>query len=102
MTETLQNTANIVAGNIRAEASRLGFTQVELGRQLGMSQTSITTRWKGSRPWQLHELDAVAAILGVTVADLVTEPDSRPRGTRTPNLRIGGPRLDPTSWVPAA
>ena len=91
--EPSRNTANIVAGNIRAEASRLGLSQVELGRQLGMSQTSITTRWKGRRPWQLHELDAVAAVLGVTVADLVTEPDSRPRGTRTPNLRIKSPLL---------
>ena len=100
--EVERSTGDIVAGNIRAEAARMGFSQSALGRALGMSQNQITTRWRGVARWQLDELDAVAAILGVTVADLVTEPDSRPRGTRTPNLRIGGPRLDPTSWVPAA
>ena len=54
-------TADVVASNIRAEASRQGYSQLELGRALGMGQGAITTRWKGQRPWQLAELDAVAA-----------------------------------------
>ena len=72
-TTSERTTADIVAGNIRAEAARLGLTQVELGRRLGMSQNQITTRWKGQRPWQLDELDSVASVLGVSVQDLVTD-----------------------------
>ena len=67
-------TADVVAGNIRAEAARAGLSQVGLGRALMMSQVSITKRWRGVTPWQLAELDAVARVLGVTVAQLVTPP----------------------------
>ena len=70
-------TADIVAGNIRAEAARQGFTQVELGQRVGLGQGQITRRWKGVSPWQLSELDAVANVLGVSVSWLVTEPDTQ-------------------------
>ena len=92
------STIDIVAGNIRAEAARLGLTQVALGKALGISQGSITKRWKGLIPWQLGELDAVAEVLGVSVIDLVTPPRGgeeagRPTGTRTRNPRIKSPLL---------
>ena len=64
---------DVVAENIRAEAARAGFTQVALGRALGMSQNQITTRWKGARPWQLDELEGVADLFNLTVQDLVTD-----------------------------
>ncbi len=68
-----RTTAEVVAGNIRAEAARRGMTQVALARALGMSQSAVTTRWRGVARWQLDELDAVADILGVSVQDLVTD-----------------------------
>lgn len=71
--ESSRSTADIVAGNIRAEAARLGIKQIELGRALGMSQSAITTRWKGLARWQLEELDDVAEVLGISVQDLVTD-----------------------------
>ena len=71
---TTHSTADIVASNIRAEAARLGYTQVEFGRALGISQNQITRRWKGVINWQLDELDDVAALLGLTVTDLITPP----------------------------
>lgn len=49
------------------------MTQVALARALGMSQSAVTTRWRGVARWQLDELDAVANILGVSVQDLVTD-----------------------------
>ena len=70
-----RSTGDIVAGNIRAEAARLGYSQSALGRALGMSQNQITTRWRGIHRWQLDELDSVAAVLGTSVAKLVTEPE---------------------------
>lgn len=68
--------ADVVASNIRAEASRQGFTQVALGKALGMSQTQMSKRWKGAIHWQLAELDDVAEVLGVEIVDLVTVPDA--------------------------
>lgn len=68
-----RTTADVVAENIRAEAARAGFTQVALGRALGLSQGKITLRWKGQTRWQLDELDAVAELLNVSVQDLVTD-----------------------------
>lgn len=67
-------TADVVAANIRAEASRLGFNQVALGKALQMQQTAVSARWRGARPWQLDELDTVATLLGVSVVDLVRKP----------------------------
>lgn len=103
-------TADVVASNVRAEAARLGFSQVALGRALGISQGSITKKWRGVRAWQLDELDDVARVLGVSVVDLVRPQGGltkggapaddldegttgRPRGTRTPNPRIKSPLL---------
>ncbi|WP_165217608.1 helix-turn-helix transcriptional regulator [Schaalia sp. ZJ1691] len=86
-----RTTADIVAENIRAEAARAGFSQVALGRALGMSQNQITTRWRGVHRWQLDELDAVADLLGISVVDLVSEVQIR----RTPSggsHRAGSPR----------
>ena len=71
------NVADIVAGNVRAQAARLGLTQVALGARLGLTQGQITRRWKGQSAWQLNELGTVAAVLGVTVVDLVSEPDKQ-------------------------
>lgn len=88
--ESSRSTADVVAGNIRAEAARLGIKQIELGRALGMSQSAITTRWKGLARWQLEELDDVADVLGITVQDLVTD---HPQKRRTPagGSHRGGP-----------
>ena len=71
----LRSTGDIVAGNIRAEAARQGYSQSALGRALGMSQNQITTRWRGVHKWQLDELDTVAQVLNVPVSWLVTEPE---------------------------
>ena len=67
------STADIVASNVRAHAGRLQINQVALGRELGMSQGAITKRWKGLRPWQLHELDALSELFDVSVQELVTD-----------------------------
>lgn len=88
-------TADIVAANIRAEAARLGYTQVEFGKAIGLSQSAVTKRWNGITPWQLAELDSAADALGVTVADLVSEPARISKATQ----QMGGfrgrlPRLD--------
>lgn len=68
---------DLVASNIRAEAARQGIYQMDIARALGVRQTTISKRWKGGRAWPLEDLPKVAAVLGVTVVDLVTEPDKQ-------------------------
>ena len=80
-------TRDVVAANVRAEAARLGFNQVRLGRTLGISQGAITKRWRGERPWQLEELDSLASALGVSVADLVTPTGRETRLRQDSNLQ---------------
>ena len=85
--------SEIVASNIRAEAARRMLNQIQLGELIGMSQGAINKRWTGKRPWHLDDIEAVADVLGVSVADLVTphgDGDGRPTGTRTRNPRIRG------------
>lgn len=92
------DTASIVAANIRAEAARRGYSQSELGRALGITQSQINRRWRGVIPWQLAELDTVSYLLGVSVIELVTPPrgglgyeKTAPKGG---NLGSWLPRLD--------
>ena len=66
-------TGDIVAANVRAEASRRGYTQVQLGRALGISQQKATRRWRNLQSWSFDELDMIADLFGLTVADLVTD-----------------------------
>ena len=74
--EPTSGTASVVASNVRAEAARQGYSQMQLARTLGFTQGMVTTRWKGQVAWQLAELDLVADVLGVSVRDLVTPINS--------------------------
>ena len=73
----LVDLVDLVASNIRAEAARQGIYQMDIARALGVRQTTISKRWKGGRAWPLEDLPKVAAVLGVTVVDLVSEPDKQ-------------------------
>ena len=68
---------DLVASNIRAEAARQGIYQMDIARALGVRQTTISKRWRGGRAGPLEDLPKVAAVLGVTVVDLVSEPDKQ-------------------------
>ena len=99
--------SEVVAGNVRALAARAGLSQSALAREVGMSQFQAHKRWHGTTPWALDELDMVAAILGVSVQDLVTDfMESR---TPTGGSHRGGlPRArrdsnpQPSDWYPLA
>ena len=80
-------TRDVVAANVRAEAARLGYNQVQLGQTLGISQPSVNKRWTGKRPWQLEELDDLAHTFGVSVADLVTPTGREMRLRQDSNLQ---------------
>lgn len=84
------DTASIVAANIRAEAARRGYSQSELGRALGITQSQINRRWRGVIPWQLAELDTVSYLLGVSVIELVTPPRGGLGYEKSPSAKAPG------------
>ena len=102
-------TASTVAANIRAESARRGYSQSELGRALGITQSQVNRRWRGVIPWQLDELDAVAYLLGVSVIELVTPPRGglgyeKGPGAKAPEPfgAVAGAGFEPTTsglWV---
>lgn len=53
-------------------------TQVMLGRMIGMDQSSVAKRLRGSRGWSLDDIKNTAAALGVTVAYLFGEEGFKP------------------------
>ena len=60
-----------VAANIRAELARQRRTQSELVMSLGLSPSAVSRRLSGQQPFEIDEVDAVARLLGVSVADLI-------------------------------
>ena len=89
-------TAAIVAANVRAESARVGLKQTDLARVLGMSQPALNKRWNDLRDWSFDDLDKLSEVLGIEPWELlrpVLDESGRPRGTRTPNLRIKSPLL---------
>jgi transcriptional regulator with XRE-family HTH domain len=65
-----------VAEEIRAWMGRRKLSQAELARQLGVSKMWVSYRLNGTQPIDLNDLDRIARILGVGVADLLP-PDVR-------------------------
>ena len=61
-----------MAENVRVECARRGWNQSDLARALGVSSSTVNAKWRGARQWQLDELEDVADVLGVTVADLMS------------------------------
>ena len=97
MTETRVSVAEMVAANVRAEAARRGYSQVSLGRALGLSQGIITRRWKCAQPWTLDEIDALAYLFGIDPAALFRPaPGVRGRSARLKGLE------PPTFWFGVA
>lgn len=59
------------AANIRAEMARRRITGRALADQLGRSQMWLSRRLNGDTAFGLDELEAVAAAIGVPVAQLL-------------------------------
>lgn len=55
--------------------------QGEIGRLLGIDQSAVSKKLRGSRPWSAHDLQLIAERFGVTVGSLFgEETDPRPNG----------------------
>jgi transcriptional regulator with XRE-family HTH domain len=71
-----ETTVGYVAGEIRAHAARKGLSGRQLAFQLGKSQPWMSRRLTGEIPFDVEELDAVAAILNVAPRELFPGADN--------------------------
>lgn len=62
-----------VAANVRAEMARQRKTQSALATALGRSQMFLSRRLGGQTPFDLDELDRIAAILDIPIERLLAE-----------------------------
>ncbi len=68
----MTETATAQAGaNVRAEMARRRISQQTLADTIGLSQAGLSKRLNGHVPWDVNELAAAAAALGVHLHALV-------------------------------
>ena len=68
----------VIGERVHAVMWRSKVSQVALARQLGLTQTAVSKKVHGDRPWFVSELLDVAAILHVPVSTLL--PEAPPAG----------------------
>ncbi|QDF17489.1 helix-turn-helix DNA-binding domain protein [Gordonia phage PhrostedPhlake] len=65
--------AQRVAGNVRAEMARIGYSQSALARKMNRTQQYVSRRVSGYVPFDVAELDEIAQILGVPIESFFRE-----------------------------
>jgi transcriptional regulator with XRE-family HTH domain len=78
-----------VAEEIRVLLARKRMSGIELGRRIGMKQSTISRRLTGETAFDMDDIEAIADALGVDVSDLM--PKTAKHGQRGENLSF--PRL---------
>jgi transcriptional regulator with XRE-family HTH domain len=66
----------IVARAIRTYARNRGVSMTAVAAVVGVSSAAFYERMKGAIDWRLAELEAIAALLGVSVPELLVDPIS--------------------------
>lgn len=61
---------------VHAEMWRQRVPQVHLARALGITQTAVSRKIRGDRPWSAREVMAAARLLKVPTTALLPRPDS--------------------------
>ncbi|MET8908352.1 helix-turn-helix transcriptional regulator [Micromonospora sp. NPDC004551] len=67
-----------VAREIRAEMGRQRMSAAKLARELGVSEAWTSRRLSGDQTIDLHDLERIADVLGVTVIELFPADKVRP------------------------
>jgi hypothetical protein len=80
----------IVAEEVRAWLGRRTMSNIELARRLSKSHTYVGRRLSGETPWDVDDLEQIAAVLGVSVTTLI-----RRNGGATEGYAPTGPKVDP-------
>ena len=64
-----------VAAEVRAEMGRQNLSQQVIGEALGMSRQNAGRRLNGIIPFDVSELEKIATLLGVPVAQFLKAPE---------------------------
>lgn len=77
-----------IAAEVRAHVARQGIHQSEIAEALGVSQSWVSKRMTGLRPFTVADLDVICQLLNVTLLELVEgatppEPNERVLDRRT-------------------
>lgn len=65
MITTVEDHRDLIAGNVRALLGWKGMSATELGRHLGMKQTTISNKVRGRTLFSVDELQAIARVFGL-------------------------------------
>jgi transcriptional regulator with XRE-family HTH domain len=57
--------SEIISDEVRAECGRRGISQRRLAIAMGLSQPSISERWRDKIPWTLDEVERLEPVLGL-------------------------------------
>ena len=77
--------AERVGGEVRGLCARFHLKQSDLARLLNISQGSVSLRFRGAQPFQLHEIEMLAEYFGTTAQVLMGfETEPRPRKPMSP------------------
>jgi transcriptional regulator with XRE-family HTH domain len=68
-----QSASQLTAAVVRAELARRKIRGADLAAVLGLSRTTMWRRLNGEHPFDINELVAVAAHIGVPVSDLLPQ-----------------------------
>lgn len=68
--------ADVAAAEVRAEMGRQRITGAALAKSLGVSDMYLSRRLTGTVPFDLAEIERVAAALGVQVTQLLLVAES--------------------------
>lgn len=61
-----------VAGNVKAELARRDLSGADIIPVLGISRNAVYERLRGTRSFEVNELDLIADFIGVDVTVLMT------------------------------
>jgi hypothetical protein len=57
--------AEVIRDEIKAEAGRRSLSQTAVGRIVGLTQASVTDRYRGRTDWSLNEIELLEEAMGL-------------------------------------
>lgn len=67
-------TREVIAGNVRKALRRAGVSERVMAHRIGLPQSNFSRRMNSDVPFTAEQLAAIAAELGIPVAELLETP----------------------------
>lgn len=62
------------ASQVRAVLEDAGYTQTAVAEVLGITQSGVSKRYRGVRPWRAHELELLSRTYDIPVERFYSQP----------------------------